>query len=65
MEVTVHPALGAGAERTRTLSNRRGAAASETTAATPQPRIEQVPEGVTQHDDSQRSGQWPVGGHVR
>ena len=38
-----------GAERTRTLSNRRGGAASETTAATAQPRVQQVPHGVAEH----------------
>ncbi len=38
-----------GAERTRTLSNRRGAAASENPTTTPQPWIEQVPHRVTEH----------------
>ena len=35
--------------RLHALSNRRGAAASETTAAASQPRVEQVPHGITQH----------------
>ena len=39
--------------RTRTLSNRRGAAASETTAATPQPRVEQVSHGVAEHVETE------------
>ena len=49
VEVTDSSGVIPGAERMHALSNRRGAAASETTAAASQPRVEQVPHGITQH----------------